>query len=312
LDQNYLNNLTRARLGPGFYTSLPPNYFPLWETLISRVEDGSVICPFSDFRRSESELTDPSFERELYATMNLLWGEISFQNFGHIVQCQMNRALAVHLGLGEPAVNWAEAFDSNPQETKSDFASLEPGGGRFTEWTKHTREYHLARGDDPPVGNFSQQKVHEADQLIEYLYIVPAVQQLTGQIQSFTFPMLDFQIALMKEYDRLIGKPPSVTSDVQLALFLKSKGAKSIPFIDIHSSLRASMLVHTPDRNISGTDLDDVLALSALLPYAKIFTSDRHMKDIVGRADLAKKYGTRIFSARRGDIDELAAYLRAL
>jgi hypothetical protein len=103
-----------------------------------------------------------------------------------------------------------------------------------------------------------------------------------------------------------------VGSGLQLAIFLKSSVAMSIPFIDIQSTLRAGMLLYAPQRRISGTDLQDVQAISALLPYSDVFTCDSYMKDLITRTGLSDKYGSVVFGGRVKDAVALDQHLQRI
>jgi hypothetical protein len=297
-------------LGRDYYQSLAPEFFPLWETLLQRIQDASLVCPFSTYRRAESELTDRTFEREIYRTANQICGGVSFQDYAHIVQRQMNRALSSYFLGTESDVDWTEAFDKDPQDHTDEWEELAPSGGRFVNWTKRVREYHETRGDDPPVGNFNEQKAYEAAQLVESLYILPTANVLADRGNFFKYFMTEFLFSLLKQYNRLSEDPPSVGAGRQLAIFLKSSAAMSIPFIDIQSTLRAGMLLYAPQRRISGTDLQDVQAISALLPYSDLFACDSYMKDLITRTGLSEKYGAVVFGGRVRDTTALEQHIQ--
>lgn len=227
----------------------------------------------------------------------------------------MNRALALYLLGSEAEIDWTEGFDNDPQVHQvhiDNWEELRPSGGRFVNWTKQIREYHETRGDNPPVGNFIEQKAYEAAQLIENLYISPTADVLADRGNFFKYFMTEFLFSLLKQYDLLSESPPSVGSGLQLAIFLKSSVAMSIPFIDIQSTLRAGMLLYAPQRRISGTDLQDVQAISALLPYSDVFTCDRYMKDLITRTGLSDKYGSVVFGGRVKDAVALEQHLQRI
>lgn len=299
-------------MGKDYYKSLAPEFFPLWETLLQRIQDASLVCPFSTYRRTESELTDRTSEREIYRTANQISGGVSFQDYSHIVQHQMNRALSSYLLGSESETDWTEGFDKDPQVHRDQWEELRPSGGRFVNWTNWVREYHETRGDDPPVGNFDKQKAFEAAQLIESLYILPMAEYFAGRGNLFSYFMIEFPASLSQQYDRLSGDPPSVEAGVRFAIFLKSSTAASIPFVDIQSTLRAGMLLSAPERRISGTDLQDVQAASALLPYSDVFTCDSYMKDLIARTGLSEKYGSVVFGGRVRDTAALEQHLQGI
>lgn len=299
LDQNYLNNLTKTRLG----RTISATFDALLPILTTKFEAGLLICPFSSYRQKESELTDRDFEAEIYHTVNMISGGVQLLSFGHVIQAQMRRALESYVIGKELPLDPLEAFDRDPHPKIVDPPQLSPSSTRFASWTQSVRDYHLSRGDDPPVGGFAAQKTHEAKVLVEELYVTPTAAHLAGTGYPFQVFMIEFASTLMKDYDELTQQEPTLESGVDLALFLKSAAARAIPFIDIHSSLRAAMLTNALDRKISGTDLDDVQSISVALPYVDILTCDKYMKNLLVSTKLDQKYGTLVFGGKTEDIE---------
>ncbi len=63
---------------------------------------------------------------------------------------------------------------------------------------------------------------------------------------------------------------------------------------------------------MQGSDLEDVLAISTVLPYADILTTDRYMKDLVCRLHLDDQYEAKVFSAAKPDVDALCSLVGQL
>jgi len=303
LDQSYLINLTKARLG-----RLPDDndhgYVELRNLLTTAVQLNRVICPFSSFAKTESEMAPYDVEREVYETLNPLYCGVSFRSFPDVLCSQVRHALAEFLGESVNDEGWRTAFSADPHRQMRSWDPIPLGGGNFSAWTRDVKGYHERRGDDPPIGDFEAQKRFEAVEMIKQLYILPTLAFATGSSDIFWFSALDFRADLLAAFEEHQGTSPDELEELR---FLRSLNMLAVPLIDIHSSIRAGMLIYSKDRKVLGSDLQDVLALSTVLPYCDVVTTDRYMKYIITKVGLPAQYGVKVFSAAKEDVLSLAA-----
>jgi hypothetical protein len=309
LDQNYLFNLTRARLGtnPARTDSL------LWEHLLACVQNEVAVCPFSPFRRTESELLGRADERDRYDTASQIYCGVEFREFEEVLRAQARSSLKRFLGAETNPYDPSDAFSTDPHGPCSSAGRLEPPAASFASWTRWVKEYHERHGMPEPSGDFSAHKLVEARAVVESLYLNPAVALSRGSSDIFTFSALDFSLDLFRAHDELMGVEDDGSPDMsRIGEFLRSDHMAQVPFIDIHSSLVAGIVVHSQERNVQGSDLEDVLAISTVLPYADILTTDRYMKDLVCRLHLDDQYEAKVFSASEPDVDALCSLVGQL
>jgi hypothetical protein len=74
--------------------------------------------------------------------------------------------------------------------------------------------------------------------------------------------------------------------------------------------LAESMARELPERAPAPGDSADLDAVAAALPHCRLVTCDAFMADLVRRTRLDRRYGTELFTGRRGDVARLAQRLR--
>ena len=305
LDQNYLSNLTQARLGASTSSSYPR----LWEHLQTATQNDVAVCPFSPFRRTESELLGSGHERDLYETASQIWCGVELREFPEVLRAQVRASLKRFLGTAAEMYDLSEAFTADPHGPCVSTDALTPHAARFASWTRWVKEYHEQEGIAQPSSDFSAQKRVEAQAVIENLYVNPATAFLRGYNDIFTFSALDFSNDLFRAYADLTG---AEDNGLRIGEFLRSNEMAETPFIDIHSSLLAGMITHSSGRKPQGSDLEDVLAISTVLPYCGILTTDRYMKDLVCKLHLDDQYQAKVFSAAEPDTLALMSLVKGL
>ena len=115
---------------------------------------------------------------------------------------------------------------------------------------------------------------------------------------------MDFSSDLFRAYAEFTG---AEDDGLRIGEFLRSEQMAQTPFIDIYSSLVAEMVVSGQDRNPKGSDLEDVLGISTVLPYCDILTTDKGMKHLVRQLGLDRQYNSQVFSAAESDIAALSS-----
>lgn len=309
LDQSFLSNVTFARLGPEKYPNIPVEFSDLWGVLLEGAERDELVCPLSPYHFAESELDD-RIEQHLYDSMELVHHGVEFLSFPEILMGQTRQALYRYLNDSDaPDPGWAAVYTGDPQATHDGSpVSIERSRGVFSAWTRDTRDYHVNRGDDPPVGDFSAQKTHEIVQVVRELFVKPAAEFQLGSVDFMVFSAFDsFFLPLARGFRDLAGRSP-ITED--FASFLLDWLPKHPPpFLDIYATMRAHMVTRDQGRNVEGGDLQDVMAASLALPYCDVFTCDTYMKEVLVQSKLHEAYDVDVFCPKVADVAALTADL---
>jgi len=311
LDQNYLSNITKARLGTNFYPKVPSHYLDLYSALREAVGRDLMVCPVSSFHRTESEL-DTRLELEIYGTLSELYCGTELRNYPEILQEQTKTALYEFLGKRdtETKARWHEAFESNPHiSSQSPAPRLRAPGATFATGTRAVKVYHEQEREPQAVGDLAKQKRFEACQLIFWLYLRSGCLFALGDNDLDTVFMLQYQARLSQEYSDLLGRKPTA---FETAHFLASDQMRAAPFIDVYSSLRAGMVVWGAERRPKGSDLNDVFMAATILPYCDVFATDGYIKSLTQRSKLDTKYKLLVFGSHKADVLALTSYVRQL
>ena len=91
--------------------------------------------------------------------------------------------------------------------------------------------------------------------------------------------------------------------------FFASEECRKIPFIDIQSSILASLEIDESSRPYSPGDFYDVETWSAYLPYVDMAVADSHMHQVLSRRSLASRFGCSVFPHTQDALRELVAGL---
>lgn len=303
LDQNYVSSLTKARLGADLYPGNPSYFVDLLRALEEAVASGRVVCPVSEFHHNESDF-DTRLAPRIYETLEALYCGVQLHSFVHIVQTQARRALGRFLHLeGEEPMSWRDAFNRDPHSECVRDRIQRTTIPAFVDLGRQIKEYHRQQGSEPPsIGDFVQQKELEAREVIGNLYMYSVARLLAGQIDIFTVSGLDFMARLLRDYQDLMQREPA---ERDLADFLLSSHIRDIPFIDVYSSIRAAMAMSGEKRRTRGSDLEDVMIASSVVPYAAIFATDAHVKEKLRSTNTDLKYGCSVFGGSKQDVLQL-------
>ncbi len=293
LDQNYLSNLTKARLKGNDH----PNYRQLYDLLCEAVHANAIVCPASPSHYNESQMD--SRVEDFYGTLEELYCGVEFHYFEQIVHAQATAALYRHLGIPQPPQpDWKAAFKSNPHSPFDGKIGRinRSGHALLIEQLRLTKANYEKEPNPVPIGNLEAQKRHEAREFIRFFYPLPnpelSIDSL-GELESVLSNLLEHK-PTWEEKDK----------------FLRSEQLMAAPFIDIYASLRAAMICWNRTRKPHGSDLEDVMAESTALPYCDVYATDGFMKDLIGQLKLDQKYAAKVFSAQEGDVLALTSSVR--
>lgn len=315
LDQNYLSNMAKARLGSiekqadiGFWLSL-------FDDINKAVLNDKIACPRSSFHRYEA-MFDRRLEDAIRCVIDeLSWG-LKFRPSGPyelILESQIEDAAREFLGKQpEKREPWTIAFESDPQApVESRMHDILGSKGRIS--------VHLSLSDEI-VEHDRQLKSRYVEEEDKYRKLDDALRR-TYDIDVFLYEKMSFvsshflprqaiiSIDKHRQLTRLwegLARVGIELSDTTLAAdFLESDELLNIPYIDIFCSANAAIIEHFPDRKCKGSDLYDVEILASTLPYCDVVTTDSFMKEILVKIlHFDGKYKAKIFSATK--VDRLA------
>lgn len=313
LDQSYLSNMTKARLGKEAFPRTPECYFSLFDALVDAVRSGVVLCPISSDHFTESELA-PQLEQRFYDTLEELCCGVSFLPFTDVVENQVSNRYKAFLNTPTGAtLTWRDVFDCDPEGACDGDYRIERSRGVFASWTRAAREYHETVGLLAPIGDFEVTKRNEIVQFLHTLYLGPLFAFLAGQANIFTLSGPEFLSRMIRDFREVRGGDPA-ESDILEALtkFLLTLVSDPPPYIDVYSSIVAFIVTRYQERRVHGSDLQDVMAASMALPFCSIFTCDGFMKDVIRSLGLHERYGCDIYSPRVTEVNELISVIHGL
>jgi len=332
LDQNYLSNMAKARLGFLKNEGECKFWLSLFNELEAAVLADRIACPELEFQRDEAEF-DKRIEHAVWEVICSLSLGLEFQPYETILELQIEDAAFKFLSKSPPPQKpWFAAFKSDPQDPVQSRMSYDAFG------IKHRIEVHFSSPSEEFLEHGRQVKKHWEDTakwllrqstfsdwhkelsvqksgLVDTLFGPGAFNVIVNQWASDS--SVDKSIAasnmsrLEEKLDRLekIGITPQ-----NLADFSTSDELLNTPHIDIRCSINTVIVQNCRDRTPQGSDPADAAIMATVLPYSDVVTTDRFMKEIlVNRLCFDKKYECAIFSGTKKDrvaFQELIADLK--
>lgn len=305
LDQNYLSNMAKARLGSIEDENLAKFWSSLFSDLRKAVLDDKIACPELEFQTTEA-MYDRRLEEPIRQVIDgLSWG-FKFHLREDILETQILGAASSFLGKnGGVKETWAIAFESDPcAPVHSRMQNVLGGKGRIS--------VHFSLPDE----------VVEHDRQLKNRYVKAeelfakhgevcsdwddeVLAQKMSFIDSFFFggqPSLSIekQQHLMRLWGKLDQIGLKYPDHATASKFLSSEELLNSPYIDICSSINAAIAKYYSERRCRGSDLYDVAILATVLPFCDVVTTDSFMKGIIVKTlHFDDKYKAKIFSARK-------------
>lgn len=312
LDQNYLSNMAKARLGSMKTEADVVFWQSLFDDLKKAVLDDKIACPQSSFHRYEA-MFDRRLEDAIRCVIDeLSWG-LKFRPSGPyelILESQIEDAAREFLGKQpEKREPWTIAFESDPQApVESRMHDILGSKGRIS--------VHLSLSDEI-VEHDRQLKSRYVEEEDKYRKLDDALRR-TYDIDVFLYEKMSFvsscflprqaiiSIDKHRQLTRLwegLARVGIELSDTTLAAdFLESDELLNSPYIDIFCSIHAALIKHYPNRKNKQGDFYDIQIVATVLPYCDIVTTDIFMKEIlVNILHFDEKYKAKIFSASKAD-----------
>jgi len=150
-----------------------------------------------------------------------------------------------------------------------------------------------------PESSYARQYDAEKASFLQNSFLQPIRQLLGLPTYSNSF---DPELLTM-----LMREAKITENELQNALqFFDSPSVDLVPFIHIFCSIFASLRFHEPNRNYTGNEREDAVALACAITYCQIVTTDANMKTNVGdRLHFDEKYTVSVFVPREDNLDAL-------
>jgi hypothetical protein len=327
LDQNYLSNMAKARLGFPMNSADSEFWRSLFDDLKAAVLANKIACPESQFQRKEARL-DRRIEKVVGRIIDeLSWG-LEFNPWEVILRLQIEDAAYRFLGKNPPArETWSAAFKSDPQTpVESRMEKILGTKGRIVvsfsppdEVIEEDRQSKLEFMDEAQeiLNRYSNNPLSWSELLL---------QSKKGVVDSFMGKQAQQSIAQQLQRDSPLDKLRALqnlkeledlwnwlhwtginTNDSKMVMeFAESKELLDSPFIEVNASIWAAVaecgLQGRKGRKRGKGDFYDAPILATALPYCDVVATDSFMKEIVvKRFHFDEKYQCNIFSANKTD-----------
>jgi hypothetical protein len=285
LDQNYLSNMAKARIGSIEDESQAKFWGSLFDDLKKATLVDKIACPASEFQKIEA-MYDKRLEEHVRQVIDELSYGLEFRQREDILETLIGGAASKFLGRNEGTKEtWTIAFESDPQA---------PVRSRMQD-TGGIEGHHLPTPD----------WVVEHDRQLKNKYVKgeELFAKLGNVCHDWDDEVLAQKMSLIDSW-RKQGKIGIINgSDIDTSMkFLKSEELLNIPYVDISSSINTAISKCYPERKDKGSDLYDVITLATVLPYCDVVTTDSFMKEILVKIlRFDDKYEAMIFSATKAD-----------
>ncbi len=324
LDQNYLSNMAKARIGAIKDRAVARFWSSLFDDLKEGVLANKIACPQLSFQETEARF-DRRIEEPVREVIDeLSWG-LRFHLYQDILETQIEDVarnfVGKQPGKREP---WAIAFESDPY-ADVDTRMTDVFGVRtrinvhlslpeevaeqdrqlkqtFVDVTQELLNKHVHnRPSDLPEA-LVESKKSSVDGYMGNL----AIQSIAQRFQSDSpWDQLSarHQLARLSNlWDRLHQIGINTHDSRMVMTFLESRELLDSPFIDVFSSIYAVLATHYQHRRMRPGDFYDVPVLATALPYCDVITTDVFMKEVLVQIlRFDDKYKAKILSATRQD-----------
>ena len=334
LDQNYLSNMAKARLGSPMDKVDGEFWKQLFADLRAAVLADKIACPESQFQRTEARLDRRIEEAVLGIIDELSWG-LEFNRWEVILRLQIEDAAFRFLGKNPPPREaWSTAFTSDPQApVRSRMEYIVGTNGRMgvsssprdeivekdrqskLEFMGEAQEILNRYGNNPP--SWPELLLQNKKGVLDGFLGKIARDSILQQIQKDS--LLD-KLSALDRYSELVDlsnrlREIGINMDKsEVMKFMGSEGLYNIPFVDIYGSIWAAIAQYGCQGRKGGKgDFYDAPILATVLPYCDVITTDGFMKEIViKKLDFDEKYECRVLSAGKTDRQAFRKLIRRL
>lgn len=298
LDTSFLSQLTKAaRKETPEASSKTAKWINLLTLLRQGVNRGTLLCPASQFQTQEAMLAQGLLQEFISLQLELSKGYY-FKKWQDILVHQVANQALIYLRRPEDIdLGWSVFTKQTPtiippfitRQMKSNMALFAK----------------LAKSLSAPAASFQKQYEAEKISLLQETFLQPIRYALGLPTHSGRF---DPELLLMLLHEAKI--PDNELN--QFPHFFDSPLVDQVPFIQIFSSLWASIKFHETTRTDRDSDLLDIIALACAIPYCQVITTDINMKNHIDRLRLNEKYGISVYAPTDEDSDAFAKVLSGL
>lgn len=323
LDQNYLSNMAKARLG------FPMNKLDaeFWQSLLADLEAAvsadKIACPESQFQRKEARLDSRVGQAVGRIINELSWG-LGFNPWQVILRLQIEDAAFRFLGKTPPRIQkWSVPFNSDPRApVKSRMEEIFGTKGRIAasfpppdeiieddrqsklEFMGEAREILNRCGNNPP--GWPELLLQNKKGVLDGFMGKIARDSILQQIQKDS--LLD-KLSALDRYNDLVDlsnrlREIGMNMDKsEVMKFMGSEGLCDMPFVDINGSIWAAIAQYGCQGRKGGKgDFYDAPILATVLPYCDVITTDGFMKEIlIRKLHFDEEYECKVLSAGKTD-----------
>ncbi len=286
LDTSFLSQLAKAGRGVSEDSFDIERWTNLLTLLRCGVDNDILLCPASQFQTQEAMLAEGLLQEFVSLQLELSKGYY-FKKWEDILVHQVANQALIYLGRPQDIdLGWS-AFTKEPPPVIDPFMT--------TIMKSNITQYaELAR--------FLREKYSRKLSYNEY-YREEKIDFLEG---TFLNPNSDLPGMLISEAKVRKEEVPRLFS------FLNHKSIDHVAFINIFCCLWASTIFHEQTRKYKPGDILDIAPLACTIPYCQIVTTDKNMKNIIGRLHHDKKYGISVYAPTASGLDTLAKALSDL
>ena len=258
------------------------------------VVTNKALFPYSWTHHREAEFDD-SLEEAILKVGACLSKGVHLRTRDEIIGEQARRVYRSFVGQGGDAFDWNDAYRQDPRGEISPKlmdtmlharVSTHPFD-RNQLWANRVlaAEDLSARRSRCSRTTYEDAKRCWADDNVRFYFHAPGAQSMRLHVQAEAS-----QLGLKKStVEELLAAHKSAYA------FFDSEQCKLIPFIDIESSMLASLEFDEQSRPYSPSDFYDIETWAAYTPYVDMAVADRHMHQVLNRRGLAARYGCIVF-----------------
>ena len=325
LDQNYLSNMAKARIGRIEDDAQAKFWQSLFDDIKKAVLADKVTCPEAEFHLTEAKYDSRLWE-PIIEIIRTLSGGLQLRPYKNILELQVKDAARQFLSIEpEERERWSVAFMSDPncnysnriQDVLSGKVKMYVHTSLTSVDIEHERQSKTGFAEQAQkiLEEYGRKPLRWSELLLDSKKGVIdgfmgklAEQSIYGKLEG-NYPSEDKSIAAgnyirlrsLWDYISQIGINPKDYDMVNK--FVRSKELLDSPFIDVNASIWAAIgESYIQGRKAGEGDFYDVPILASAIPYCDIITTDKFMKEIlINKLHFDKEYNTRIFSATKAD-----------
>ncbi|MDP2731198.1 MAG: hypothetical protein Q8O55_12060 [Dehalococcoidales bacterium] len=306
LDQNFASNLAKSLYLDDWKDPLASFYRELYELLSDLTDRDLIICPTSHFHSEETELGNRVKEFLWHFVKQLGYG-LSFKSYPEIMEQQVVTAARAYCNLPDiQCPEWEIAFNRDPHVPirripRPDLLVSFPNSQEFNEYVRLSRtsladEYWTykvhCRGKRQTYNK--ELEVQKNQYILEIFKPRPSLNIKSSNLEQ-VLNLLG--LAGVIQFHRSVDEVLQHCADPER--FFVSTQLLDCPYIHVWASLVAADIFFHPEKKPPASLFTDFEIVASVLPYVDILATDSYICELVRRAKLSDRFGTKIFTFRQ-------------